>query len=64
MGGEIMGVEDYSRDRVREMGKREGRQSKQRTDKNVTKTVIILYAKNNFSEVWNLWYNLTESLHH
>lgn len=23
-----MGVEDYSRDRVREMGKREGRQSK------------------------------------
>lgn len=59
-----MGVEDYSRDRSREMVKREGRQSKQRTDKNVTKTIIILYAKNNFSEVWNLWYNLTESLHH
>lgn len=46
-----MGVEDYSRDRSREMVKREGRQSKQRTDKNVTKTIIILYAKNNFSEV-------------
>lgn len=46
-----MDVEDYSRDRGREMVKRQGRQSKQRTDKNVTKTIIILHAKNNFSEV-------------
>lgn len=45
MGGEIMGVEDYSRDRGREMGKGEGSQPKQRTDKNVTRTIIILYAK-------------------
>lgn len=37
-----MGVEDYSSDWGREMGKTGGSQPKQRTDENVTRTLIIV----------------------